>query len=269
MFSVVIPAFNCENTICEVLDSVLNQTRVDLIHEVIIVNDGSTDKTDTAIRKYIEANPELHIVYIQQTNQGVSKTRNKAIRMAKAEWIALLDSDDLWKKDKIEKQYNILKENEGIVFLGSHVPLKFWWKKHEGLYKLNAKELCVRSMPTTPSVVFRKDVGVKHGLFNEGMSFCEDINFYQKFLLNDSYYVLAEELVEISYSKKYFAQSGLSSKLYEMHKGRNHNVKELHEMGLISAGYMYAMIMINELKFLRRYIQQKIKKLMFRMDNAS
>lgn len=261
MFSVVIPAYNCAETICQVLDSVRTQTRWDLIEEIILINDGSTDDTRAQIEKYISMHPEMPILYVEQENKGASVARNRAIRMAKAEWIALLDADDLWVSHKIEIQYRLLQENDQIVFLGAYVPLKFWWKKHTGLYKLNAKELCVRNMPTTPSVVFRKDVGIAHGLFNENMHFCEDINFFQKFLLNDSYYVLAEKLVEVSYAKQYFAQRGLSSELYKMHKGRNRNVRELYRMGLISGTYMYVMLAVNGLKFARRYLQQQIKNI--------
>ena len=225
MFSVVIPVFNCESTIIRVLESVARQTRVDLIKEIIIVNDGSADTTGEVIQHFIKEHKELEIIYVEQTNKGAAFARNRAIKMARAEWIALLDGDDLWASHKLERQYELISAVPDMVFLGAHVPLKFWWKKHTGLYKLNAKELCVRSMPTTPSVVFKKEVGLQHGLFREDMHYCEDIQFFQKFLLNDSYYVLAEPLVEISFAKKYFAQSGLSSRLYDMHKGRNRNVR--------------------------------------------
>ena len=261
MFSVVIPAHNCAKTVTQVLDSVKNQTRADLIEEIIIINDGSTDETAAVISQYVAKHPTMPIVFMNQENLGASATRNKAIRMAKAEWIALLDADDLWMSHKIERQYDLIKRYEDMVFLGAYTPLKFWWKKHTGLYKLNAKELCVRNMPTTPSVVFKKNVGIVHGLFKEDMHYCEDMNFFQKFLMDDSYYVLGEKLVEVSYAKDFFAQAGQSSELYKMHKGRNRNVRELNQMGLISGMYMYVMLVVNEFKFIRRYLQQQIRKL--------
>lgn len=263
MFSVVIPAYNCENTIADVLDSVRKQTRVDLIREIIVINDGSSDQTGAVINKYMQDHRELNIIYKEHPNKGVSKTRNQGIRMAKSEWIALLDSDDVWLEHKIEVQYKILRENPQIVFLGAHQPLKFWWKTHQELYKLNAMELCVRSMPTTPSVVFKKEAGLRHGLFDENRKYCEDIAFFQKFLLDDSYYVLPEKLVEISIGKKYFGQSGLSSRLYKMHKGRKQNIRELNQMGLITARYMYFMLAVSEMKFARRFLQQKLQHLLY------
>ena len=261
MFSVVIPAYNCEETIADVLESVRRQTRVELIDEVIVVNDGSTDKTDAVINEYMRQYPDFNIKYMVQANQGVSAARNRGIRMAGADWIALLDADDIWLEHKIETQYHILQNDPQILFLGAYYPLKFWWKRHQGLHKLNAMELCVRNMPTTPSVVFHRETGLRHGLFDESRKYCEDIGFFQKFLLDDSYYVLAEQLVEISVNKQFFGQRGLSSHLYQMHKGRNRNVRDLEQMGLITGRYMYFMLAVNEMKFLRRFIQQKIQYL--------
>ncbi|MEG0963371.1 MAG: glycosyltransferase family A protein [Lachnospiraceae bacterium] len=269
MFSVIIPAYNCEKTIERVLDSVKNQTRLDLIEEVIIINDGSKDNTDLVIENYIAHNETLRIVYEKQENHGVSYTRNKGIRMAKSEWIALLDADDLWKKNKIERQYQTIRENPQIVFLGACYPMKILLKKKVGLHKLNAHELCIRNMPGTPSVVFKQETGKELGLFRENMQYSEDINFYQKFLLKDSYYILAEDLVEISVEKKFFAESGLSSDLYQMHLGRNKNTIELYEMGLISGIYMHLMLLMNWMKFVRCSLRKKIDISRAKKGNAN
>jgi glycosyltransferase involved in cell wall biosynthesis len=257
MFSVVIPAYNCENTIEKTLNSVKSQTRFDLIDEIIVINDGATDGTDRIIKKYISENKDMNIRYIIQDNHGVSYTRNKGIRIAEGDWIALLDSDDLWKHNKIERQYEMIQQNPNMLFLGSTYPLKILVGKKRGLYKLSAKQLCIRSMPTTPSVVFNRKAGIELGLYNEKMRYCEDINFFQKFLLKDSYYILAEDLVEISIGKDFFAQTGLSSNLKEMHRGRNKNTMELYRLGLISFPFMITMQMMNQLKYIRRVLIKK------------
>lgn len=264
MFSVVIPAYNCETTILRTLQSVMAQTRIDLIEEIIIINDGSSDNTESMIRRFITDTPGMCVRYFKQNNHGVSYTRNKAIKMACANWIALLDSDDIWLEKKIERQQEIIIANPQILFLGSTYPLKILFERRRGLYKLSAKELCLRNMPNTPSVVFKKSVGMELGLFDENMKYCEDINFYQKFLLKDSYYVLAEKLIETSIGKDFFSQSGLSSDLKQMHLGRNRNTHELHELGLISKSYMYVMLVMNEMKYLRRIMQKKILNLRYK-----
>lgn len=264
MFSVIIPAYNCETTIIRALQSVMDQTKADLIEEIIIINDGSSDNTESVLKEFIPGASHIPVRYFKQSNHGVSYTRNRAIKMACAEWIALLDSDDIWLKNKIERQQEVIAANPGISFLGSAYPLKILFGKREGLCKLSARELCLRNMPNTPSVVFRKSVGIELGLFNENMKYCEDINFYQKFLLKDSYYVLAEKLIETSIGKKFFSQSGLSSNLRQMHLGRNRNTRELYDMGLISRLYMYMMLFMNEMKYLRRTMQKKVLNIKYK-----
>lgn len=264
MFSVVIPAYNCEKTITRVLDSVISQSGADLIDEVIIINDGSRDHTDQVIRKYLSKQDQIPFRYYVQENHGVSFTRNRAVKMALGEWIALLDADDVWKPNKLERQNEIIQSVSGICFLGSFYPLRFLGRAYKpGLYKITAKQLCIRNMPTTPSVVFKREEGLKLGLFDESVRYGEDIRFYQKFLLKDSYYILAEDLVEISIGKHYFAQNGLSSHLKEMHKGRNFNTEELYRMGLISKKYMIFTKITNQLKYIRRVLQFKATRRIF------
>lgn len=259
MFSVVIPAYNCEKTIERVLDSVMAQTRFDLITEIIVINDGSTDNTDAVIKDYIKRKPGNKINYIIQENHGVSYTRNKGIRIAEGEWIALLDSDDVWNPVKIERQYEVIASNQDIKFLGCQYPLKVLLKKRTGLVKLTPKELCLRSMPTTPSVVFERKAGVELGLYNESMRYSEDINFFQKFLSLDSYYILAEDLVTIGIGKEFYGQSGLTANIRQMHLGRNRNVRELYEAGLISKRYMILMLAFNQIKYMRRFLVTHMK----------
>lgn len=258
MFSVVIPAYNCEDTIEQVMSSVINQTRVDLIEEIIIVNDGSTDRTNRIIRDFMNRKTYPKMILLEQENRGVSYSRNRAIMTATAEWIALLDSDDIWLPNKLERQVQCINEKKDIYFLGCDGKLKFLLWKKSGLCKISAKELCIRNTPQTSSIIFKRNEGIKLGLFNEKMKYGEDINFFQKFLLMDSYYVLCEKLTEISIGKQYFGQSGLTSQLYKMHLGRKQNTKELYEMGLISKRYERLMQVFNNVKYVRRYLIKKI-----------
>jgi len=96
-FSVIIPTYNRERFICEAIDSVLQQTFGEC--EILVVDDGSSDNTRTVLERYGNS-----IVYIYQENSGVSVARNTGIRRASGEWIAFLDSDDVWKKDYLSTQ---------------------------------------------------------------------------------------------------------------------------------------------------------------------
>jgi glycosyltransferase involved in cell wall biosynthesis len=101
--SVVIPTYNRAATVCKGVESVLAQTFTDL--EVIVVDDGSSDDTGRILRETFGD----RIRYFAQPNRGASVARNKGINEARGEWIAFLDSDDLWEKDKLEWQFKALE----------------------------------------------------------------------------------------------------------------------------------------------------------------
>ena len=109
--SVVIPTYNRADLIVEALESVFRQTFRDF--EVIVVDDGSTDHTEEAMRAYAG-----RIRYVRQANRGVNAARNRAIDMALGEYIALLDNDDLWREEKLALQVDLLDRHvdAGFVF---------------------------------------------------------------------------------------------------------------------------------------------------------
>ena len=114
LVSVVIPLYNKESYIIETLQSVLNQTYANL--ECIIVDDGSTDNSVEIARDFISEN-KLPWNLITQKNSGQTKTRNHGIQQARGEYIAFLDSDDLWPLNKIELQVDALEKNPNSVLV--------------------------------------------------------------------------------------------------------------------------------------------------------
>jgi glycosyltransferase involved in cell wall biosynthesis len=98
--SVIIPAFNRESLIQKTLESVVRQSLIP--QEVFVVDDASTDGTVAAVEEFALSHTEIPIRCIrQEVNSGVSAARNRGIRSANHEWVALLDSDDLWKPDHL------------------------------------------------------------------------------------------------------------------------------------------------------------------------
>ena len=109
MISVVIPTYNRADFLKEALRSVLDQDYfrrrdTEQCYEIIVVDDGSTDETAEVVRSF-----SCDIRYIYQKNRGVSAARNVGLQHANGEFIAYLDSDDLWKKDKITVQMSLMK----------------------------------------------------------------------------------------------------------------------------------------------------------------
>src|ERR1017187_5960230 len=101
--SVVIPTYNRAHVVVQAIESALQQTLRDL--EVIVVDDGSTDGTgETLDREYGN-----RIRYFHQQNQGQSVARNKGLWEAKGEWVAFLDSDDVWLPEKLQHQLQALE----------------------------------------------------------------------------------------------------------------------------------------------------------------
>lgn len=117
LVSIIMPAYNCGNFIEEAVTSVINQTYK--TWELIVIDDGSKDNT-VSILKDLSENDERIRFYINEKNQGVSATRNRGISLAKGDWIAFLDSDDMWDENKLQKQLTHVEKTAcEFLFTGS------------------------------------------------------------------------------------------------------------------------------------------------------
>ena len=175
--SVIIPAYNRAETLGRALDSVLTQSLP--ADEIIVIDDGSTDKTQTLLKLHY---PEVTVIY--QDNQGVSAARNSGIKLAKGNWISLLDSDDSWQAEKLEKQVAALSNKPDLILCHTN---ETWYrngkilnqqKKHEkrgGYIFQHCLPICAIS---PSSAMIRKDVFDEIGLFNESLPACEDYDMW-------------------------------------------------------------------------------------------
>lgn len=109
--SIIIPAFNAGKYISSTLDSVINQTYKNI--EIIIINDGSTDDTETIVHSYIKK--DNRVIYYYQENKGCSASKNKGLELVNGEFVQYLDADDILSKDKIQKQVRALSENNNCI----------------------------------------------------------------------------------------------------------------------------------------------------------
>ena len=113
MISVIVPTYNASHTLGETIESVLAQSFSDL--ELIIVDDGSTDRTQDIVSEY--KHKDERITYVRQINSGVSAARNKGVEIAKGKYISIIDADDLWDEHKLEKQISVMEAAEDTIVL--------------------------------------------------------------------------------------------------------------------------------------------------------
>ena len=107
--SVITPIYNAERYIDKTLESVFAQTYKDI--EIVLVDDCSKDKSAQIVAKYRASHPEM-VYFLQHKNMGAGAARNKALELASGQYVAFLDSDDLWLPEKTEKQIKLMKEKK-------------------------------------------------------------------------------------------------------------------------------------------------------------
>lgn len=180
MFSVVIPLFNKELSITETIQSVLNQTFDKF--EILIVNDGSTDKSLKMVEKFDDS----RIRIINQKNQGVSAARNKGIKESKYEWIAFLDGDDLWKNNHLETFVNLIEKYPNHLLFASSFEYSIPREMHVNRPKMvdyevqdYFKEALTEHLISTDIVVINKTC-FESDLFNIDFIRGEDLDLWAR-----------------------------------------------------------------------------------------
>ena len=175
--SVVIPTFDRARVLPRALESVMAQSRPPT--EVIVVDDGSADDTAELVADRF---PTTRL--IRQENRGVSAARNRGIEAAAGEWIALLDSDDEWRPEKLEKQLDALQAQPELrichtdeiwIRRGRRVNPRQIHAKHGGWIFRQCLPLCAMS---PSSIVIHRSVFEEVGLFDEQLPACEDYDLW-------------------------------------------------------------------------------------------
>lgn len=108
LVSIITPTYNCEQYVAETIESVLSQTYTNW--EMIIVDDCSTDETENIVNEYIKRDSRIQYHKLEK-NSGAAVARTESMKLAKGEYMAFLDSDDLWYPNKLEKQILYMKKN--------------------------------------------------------------------------------------------------------------------------------------------------------------
>lgn len=223
VISVIIPCYNKEYFIEETLKSVLNQTYIKAILEIIVVDDGSKDNTAQIVKRMAADHPA--ILYIYQENGGVSAARNTGINMCRAPFIAFLDGDDLWESDKIEIHCNYINlyPETGLFYTNFY---RFLYQQNKIIavkvipYQHNEQNLLfkfvAKGAPVIPStVLIKKECFDKVGLFDTSLKHGgEDIDMWLRIATHYSFQHINDFLI-----KKRELTDSLGANTFENAKG--------------------------------------------------
>lgn len=177
-FSVIIVTYNRQRFLSIAVESVLEQTFTDF--ELLIIDDGSTDQTKSLIERY----SDKRLRYIRKEHAGVSSARNLGLCEAKGKYIAFLDSDDRYRKDKLEITAAYIQNNPGYKIFhteeiwyrsGQVLSQKRYHQKPSGFVFKQALKLCCISIST---VAIARDIFESVGYFDEALPACEDYDFW-------------------------------------------------------------------------------------------
>lgn len=251
MFSVVIPLYNKELSIKNTIQSVLNQTFRDF--EIIVVNDGSTDNSEI-VAKSID---DKRIRYISQPNRGVSSARNRGIKVAKFDWICLLDGDDIWLDFHLEHIFKLIQTfpmNNIFTtsFKYSNTSSSISSTLDYILVKDYFEEALCNIIIWTSVVAINRKCFKLVGYFDENLSRGEDTDMWAR--LGRKFSIVKSNTITAIYR-----QNGENRACVNKVPLRNSIVSKIDLKGLTGS----------ERKYFQQIIRKKIKSLIFELDFKS
>ena len=192
--SAIIPTYNRKAYVLEAVDSVLEQTYGD--YELIVVDDGSEDGTGEALKEYSEK-----LRYAHQDNNGVSSARNSGLELAEGEFIAFLDSDDLWLPEKLDIQVawmdkhpeaQICYTDEIWIRRGVRVNPRKKHAKYSGEIYPQCLPLCIIS---PSSALMRRGLFEEVGTFDPSFPVCEDYDLWLRVAARFPVFFIPQKLI--------------------------------------------------------------------------
>jgi len=289
--SLIIPVYNVEEYLKKCLDSAIHQTLNEI--EIIIVNDGSTDKSLSICETY--AKNDQRITIISQKNAGLSAARNTGIRAAKGKYLSFLDSDDFLAletlKETFEKaetesldiviyRYNKIDKNDNIILTNKVQEIYTQDELKRRVYAVHKSPMACDKLYST-KLFHDNNIYFPHGLYHEDVYITYKLVYYAKGIgvIEKAFYnwLIREGSISKSISVKHI--DDILNSLVDMKSFFNsHKVYDLYESEYIRRCYSFSMLMIgkveassdtiNNKKRLKKYIWKKLKKLNIE-DNES
>lgn len=197
--SVIIPTYNMAPYLVAAIESILAQTHGD--HEIIVVDDGSTDNSNEVLVPFLD-----RIVLLKQANSGPAKARNLGIRRASGEFVAFLDADDIWYPKKMEKQLKVFQENPNYAMVHSNAlikstdnsqPEQLWFTiKNRVRAGSIFSELLSQCFIIPSSVIVKKECLEKTGMFDENLWCWEGYDLWLRLAYEYSIGFIRRPLIE-------------------------------------------------------------------------
>ena len=193
---IILPNYNSSPYIEKTLDSIINQSFKNW--KLLIVDDHSNNETKDIIKKYI-SNKKIKIIWLKK-NKGAGFCRNLAIRNSKSEYIAFIDSDDIWEKEKLSKQLNFMIKNKYHFTYTNYIPFKSE-KKINNLIEIKPTKYFtfdkfIRNTSIATSTMIIKKSSIKNTKFSN-TKICEDYFFKCQILKKVNFaYCLSENLMK-------------------------------------------------------------------------
>ncbi len=201
LVSVTMPVYNAERYVAEAIESILGQTFGDF--ELIIINDGSTDDSKAVLDGLVMRDPRIRLT--SRPNRGISATRNELLSLARGEFVAVLDADDIAMPDRLERQVQFLQTHPECVAVGSRAlvidpdgdSLCEWFpeQSHEEIDALNLSGMRGSAICHS-SVMIRKDSILEVGGYREQYSTAEDLDLWLRLAERGRLANLPEALVK-------------------------------------------------------------------------
>ena len=198
LISVVLPAYNVQDTIGESIDSILSQTFTDF--ELIIINDGSQDNTEEVIHAYSDKRIRY---YRNEKNEGLIYTLNRGLDLAQGKYIARMDADDVSLPTRFEKQVKVMEESPNIVVCGTQIiPFGVDTAKRFSLFLPEESEdlknlLFIQTCFAHPTVMVRRQVLIDNEVrYDADYPHAEDYKMWIDLSLLGEFYNIQEPLLK-------------------------------------------------------------------------
>ena len=258
--SVIIPCFNCENTIIRAVNSVFKQTWQP--KELILIDDGSTDGS---LSRLYDLRDHLGSSWIRilelRNNNGPGAARNAGWEAATQPYLAFLDADDAWHPCKVEIQLKYMQENSEMAITGHHMK---WLREGETAAPLSnpyhikyvTKNIMLASNRLlTSTVMLKRDLSFR---FEPAKRYSEDYLLWLQVIFNECYAANIDLYMAYSY-KPFYGQRGLSSHLWAMERGELDTYRRLRDKRLITWPCFAFVCIFSIIKYMRRVLITKTR----------